>query len=281
MIFNYASGRIFIGIALLASGFLQLFTHNFVRLVPKLPAWIPSPVTWAVLSGVGLIGIGAAITVDRQRRMAAYGLAGLFLVVLLLRVPEVVGDPAAGFRWTNPCKALAMLGGALLLAAVPGKWSALAFTRLDSIALKPTQGAPCISRPDARLRLVRPTRLCAVLLGVFLVVCGVQHFIYDDFVIQMVPAWLPGQRFWAHGTGIALIAGGVGMNFRPTARLAAGLSGLMIFFWVVLLHIPRALASWPDAGEIAGVFEALGLSGISFLVAEIVSEKAPPTTDPS
>ena len=66
-----------------------------------------------------------------------------------------------------------------------------------------------------------------------------------------------GQRFWTYFAGVALIAGGLGLVVRPTARLAAGLSALMIFSWVFLVHIPRALAGPNHANETAGVFEAL------------------------
>jgi hypothetical protein len=41
----------------------------------------------------------------------------------------------------------------------------------------------------------------------------------------------------------------------------------MIFLWVFLVHIPRALAGPNHANETAGVFEALALSGVALLVA--------------
>jgi hypothetical protein len=50
-------------------------------------------------------------------------------------------------------------------------------------------------------------------------------------------------------------------------RLAACLSAVMIFLWVLLLHIPRAFAGPNHANETAGVFEALAISGVALLVA--------------
>ncbi len=41
----------------------------------------------------------------------------------------------------------------------------------------------------------------------------------------------------------------------------------MIFLWVLLLHIPRALAGPNHANETAGVFEALAISGVALIVA--------------
>ena len=64
-----------------------------------------------------------------------------------------------------------------------------------------------------------------------------------------------------------LLAGGIGILFPQTLRLAALLSGLMIFLWVPMLHIPRALADLSVPGETSAIFEALALSGVALLVA--------------
>jgi uncharacterized membrane protein YphA (DoxX/SURF4 family) len=72
---------------------------------------------------------------------------------------------------------------------------------------------------------------------------------------------------------VALFFGGVGILIPRTARLAATLSGVMIFLWVLMLHIPRSLSLPQHAFETAGIFEALALSGIAFTVA--ATRKAP------
>ena len=41
----------------------------------------------------------------------------------------------------------------------------------------------------------------------------------------------------------------------------------MIFLWVLMLHIPRAVAAPHDSNETTAVFEALAISGAAFLVA--------------
>jgi uncharacterized membrane protein YphA (DoxX/SURF4 family) len=64
-----------------------------------------------------------------------------------------------------------------------------------------------------------------------------------------------------------LIAGGLGIFLPATTRAAAAMSGLMIFLWVFLLHIPRAIAPPRDPGETSAIFEALAISGVAFLVA--------------
>jgi uncharacterized membrane protein YphA (DoxX/SURF4 family) len=59
----------------------------------------------------------------------------------------------------------------------------------------------------------------------------------------------------------------VGILVPKTARLAATMTGIMILLWVLLLHIPRAVADPHAAGETSGVFEALAFSGIAFILA--------------
>ena len=97
---------------------------------------------------------------------------------------------------------------------------------------------------------------------------GIQHFLFTDFVMSLVPSWIPGARFWTEFAGVALIAGGLGLVVPRTARLSAALCGLMIFLWLVMLHVPRALAA-PEAfhrNEWTAVVEALAMSGIALLL---------------
>jgi uncharacterized membrane protein len=239
-------GRIFFGTALAASGLQQLIIRDFVRLVPKLPAWVPWPSVWPGAIGVVLIVAGGAILLDRQRPWAASVVGALLLFLfLVLRVPEIVSNPLVGFMWTNPSKILALWGGTLFLTgALPGE---------NNPGLRWTERLICLG---------------PILFGVFLLICGIQHFIYARFVDSLVPAWIPpGPRFWTCFAGVALIVGGTGILIPRTTRWAAALAGLMIFLWVPLLHIPRALADVHNAGETSAIFEALALSGVAFLLA--------------
>jgi hypothetical protein len=58
-----------------------------------------------------------------------------------------------------------------------------------------------------------------------------------------------------------------------TVRLAAALSGIMIFLWGVLLHIARAAVDIRSSNETTAVFEALAMSGAAFLVAATCRER--------
>ena len=237
-------GRIFFATAVVASGIQQLIRADFVRLVPNLPAWMPWPGAWAVAVGALLVVIGAAWLTGFHVRRAALALGALLLATFVVqRVPEILARPGTGFVWTNPSKVLALLGGALVLGAT--------------------------ARPAATTRdwLQPLVPAGPALFGVFLVICGVQHFVYADFVDTLVPGWLPGTRGWTLFTGVCLQAGGLGVLLPPTRRWAGWASGVMIFLWVLLLHLPRAIALSRDPGETSAVFEALGMSGIALLIA--------------
>jgi uncharacterized membrane protein YphA (DoxX/SURF4 family) len=234
-------GRVLVGLGVLGSGLQQLATGTFVRIAPKVPAFLSHPALPRLL-GVLLVAIGLAIVANRFLKFAAPALAAVLLVLFAaVQVPLALADPMKGFLWTNPWKVLAMIGGALLL------WPAC--NRL----------AP---------------RIAPFLLGGFLLICGVQHFIYAPFVTQLVPEYMPARSFWTYFTGTALALGGIGVAVPRARRLAALCAGAMILAWVFMLHIPRALHVPRDPGELSGAFEATLLSGIAFLVASRVRSRA-------
>jgi len=231
-------GRISYGMSLVAFGFQQFLWGDFVPgRAPAWPATWPGRLPWAWLTGIVFILGGAAIAAGRKVRLAGLTVAVLIAGWALLRnIPLALADHSFGGVWTMLGKGLALTGGAVAVARLSRAWT-------------------CVAR---------------VCLGAFLAAAGVQHFLFLPFVMTLVPAWIGGARFWTYFAGVALIAGGLGLMVPWTARLAGALSGLMIFLWVVLLHVPRALAAAPGAAsrnEWTAVFEALAMSGIAFVLA--------------
>jgi uncharacterized membrane protein YphA (DoxX/SURF4 family) len=241
-----AVGRCFLGLAASGSGALQLVIGQPVRLFST--GGGESPSAWPYIVGVVLLAAGCAIAAGRRVRTGAAVLAGLILMSLVVAsLPRLLANPWVAHLWTNPLKSAALAAGAALLVAAP--------------TTAPIRSA---SSPRAVRRV---ERVAAAALAVFLLACGAQHFVYADFVGTLVPSWIPGHRFWTYMTGVALIAGGAGILVPRARRLAATLSSLMIFLWVLLLHIPRAVAGPAHAFETAGVFEALAISGIALMIA--------------
>jgi uncharacterized membrane protein len=169
---------------------------------------------------------------------------------------------------TSAGKALTMVGGALAVAG--------SVSRAEGPGSQPGSGSG-----SGNQTLIFIGRLC---LGVFMILAGIEHFVFAEFVAPLVPAWIPESMFWTYFSGVALVAGGAGLILTITARIAAALSGLMIFLWFVLLHIPRAVAAGHDKNEWIAVFEALAFSGIAFVLAGSIRKrgsKSPVSRDSS
>jgi uncharacterized membrane protein len=249
-----AFGRNCLAIAMVAFGVQHLVYADFVtRLVPGLPAWIPWHPFWACLAGAALIAAGLAILLRWKARVVALWLgAAILLSVGLLYLPLLAANLRNGGLWTNVGKALTLAGGAFIAAGtLPGA----------------TAATPRSKRSAATVWLERFIPAGRYFLSFFLILCGVEHFIYTQFVVTLVPSWIPGALFWTDFAGGALIAGGLGIIIPRTARLAAALTGLMVFLWLLLLHIPRAVADLHNSNETTAVFEALAVSGIAFMLA--------------
>ena len=100
----------------------------------------------------------------------------------------------------------------------------------------------------------------------FFLLAGIQHILFVQFVETLVPPFIPFARFWTYVAAAALLAAGFGLLAPPVRRLAAILTGWMVFSWVFLVHVPLIFRIGPL--EWQGVFEALGISGVCFLLAD-------------
>lgn len=237
-------GRVLFAGGFVAFGIQQFIVGDFVPgRAPGWPEGLPGRAVFAWFTGLVFVAGGVALLAGRCVRPAAAAAGALVFAWALLRhLPFVIADGFIAGSWTAAGKAIVILGGLCALLAP--------------------------HMPERRASLLLAGR---VALGGFLVLCGFQHFRWDDFVITLVPAWMPGGgMFWTYVTGGLLILGGVGMQLPRTARLAAALSGLMIFLWVFMLHVPRAIAA-VNAGvgrsEWTSVIEATAFSGLAFHLA--------------
>jgi uncharacterized membrane protein len=236
-------GRLFFAIGLVAFGIQQFVFGDFVP--GRAPAWpegTPGRLAWAWGTGVIFILAGVAIGTGKAARPAAIAAGALIFAWALLRhIPLVAADTFIGGAWTAAGKAIVMIGGL-------------------------TAAAATFVVSERRKLLLLAGR---VSLGAFMILCGFQHFRWETFVVTLVPTWVPGGGvFWTYTSGVLLIAGGLGLLLPWTARLAAGGSGLMIFLWVLMLHLPRALNAAPDntRNEWTAVVEAFAFSGLAFLL---------------
>jgi uncharacterized membrane protein len=75
---------------------------------------------------------------------------------------------------------------------------------------------------------------------------GAEHLAGAQFVMQAVPPWMPGPLFWTYFVGVALIAAATSIIAGNQVRLSATLLSLMIFLFVVLIHVPNVVKNPGD-----------------------------------
>jgi uncharacterized membrane protein len=85
--------------------------------------------------------------------------------------------------------------------------------------------------------------LAPVLLGASVAVFGTEHFLFPTTMARMVPRYFPWHLFWVYFTGTCLIAAGLSLAGRKHSGLAAGLLGLMLLSFVLLIWVPNNLAA--------------------------------------
>jgi len=127
-------------------------------------------------------------------------------------------------------------------------------------------------------RIISPGR---IFIAISLVVFGIQHFLYADFLATVVPAWMPVRLFWAYFVGMVFLMTASDIFFKKWERPAATLLGVMFLLFVVMLHIPRIVTHSRDGNEWTSGFVALAMSGGAWILASDTSledarEKAVP-----
>ncbi|MGJ8643504.1 MAG: DoxX family protein [Luteolibacter sp.] len=83
-------------------------------------------------------------------------------------------------------------------------------------------------------------------LAVFFILAGANHFRIPEFYLTMMPPWLPAHELLNTISGIAEIAGGIGVFFTKTRKMAAiGLILLLIAIFPANVHL--AINGWAEA----------------------------------
>ena len=92
-------------------------------------------------------------------------------------------------------------------------------------------------------KIVASSNLCfAIPLAVF----GALHLSGVDFVLPLVPSYMPWRLFWAYFVGCALLAASLSIATKIQVRWSGLLFGIMMFLFVGMLMIPGALATPRD-----------------------------------
>jgi hypothetical protein len=242
------------GICLAINGILQLYYGDFRPQI--LPPWrIPGLAICARLMGLALAVSGLAIILNKKARMVALVWGGVLLgFIPIFHVPYMLlvsAHPNRLGSWADTFNTLALTG--------------MAFVVAGSFGAPNRRG----ERTSALLRQLERLIPFGRFFCITIVAFGVCHFLYAPYIDTLVPAWVPWHRFWTYFAGTCLIGSGTAIIVKIRLRLFATLLGTMIFLWVIMLHIPRAIVD-PYSGqgiEIESAARALAESGAAFLLA--------------
>jgi uncharacterized membrane protein len=247
-------GRIFYGTAIAGLGVQTIYYHDFpYMIIPPNHSLIPGLAIIAYIFGVLLILAGACIVFERGVAPVALLLGSvLFLIFCFYFIPyEFISTSNYVHlgEWDNAEKELALSSGAFLIAGIYSKQNKNFLPGL----------------------LPKLVPFGVVLFGVIITTFGIDHFLYAKDVAEYIPSWISSRLFWAYVAGTALLGSGVAITLNIGRQLMATLLGTMIFIWVIILHIPKAIAEHLTnmGSEVTSALIALAYSGIAFVIAVI------------
>jgi len=227
----YALGAILLGA-------VGIWFHDFAMQWQPVPEGLPFRTAFAIVTGLLLILGGGETLSGKWAHGGAALLAGIYgLWVLILHVPLILIKPADLGTWNGVAEIVLMISGAIALYA----------------------GARGL-----RSRFATPV---CVVTGLCALVFGATHIKYVQFTATMVPAWIPpNQIFWAYATGIVHVVAGLSLLSGIRSQLGATVLAVMMGVFVILVHIPRVVASPGEQLEWIMLGVALSLSGAAWLV---------------
>lgn len=222
-------GRIFYGFSIAVFGVLTIVDRDFPYFfIPPKHDWATDHPIVIYIGGILLVLAGMAIA-NKLRVSIALG-AVLLAIFCLYFIPYQLFQTHNALHfgtWENAAKELALAGGA---------WT-----------------------------LVNQTKKAGTIIFALTIISfSIDHFLFAREAQGYIPDWIPAHLFWMYFTGTALLASGVAILLNIKRELAAILLGSMIFIWVIILHLPKALT---NKGEISSAFLALAYCGIAFIIA--------------
>lgn len=242
--------RILFALTIIAFG-LEHFVFNdlLAALAPTTIHTGRSILVYAI--GLSLVTIGISMIMKKKANVAAIGFICLIVICLVsLHIPKIVVNPYNGGAWTVTAEILAMGSIALILLGTFSK---------DLIA--------------SDMAIKTCIRIGSIVFALTLILFGIQHFIYANYVATLIPAWIPVPLFWTYFFAVAFIVTAVSTILKIKTILTTTLLAAMFFLWVIVLHLPRVLAAPSVEPEWTSMFVAL-LFGAGALIAGNAEENS-------
>jgi uncharacterized membrane protein len=101
-----------------------------------------------------------------------------------------------------------------------------------------------IQKAPPRATVLGKVILCGpVFIAMPMAVFGTEHFLDATSVGRIMSTWIPAHTFWVIVVGACLVLGGLSIVLQEYAWLSAGLFGIMLLWFEMLMHIPRVVAA--------------------------------------
>jgi len=228
-----------------------------------LPPWpgLRSVNVWSFVFSTVVLMACVAVIFQKYGRLASLLLGTLLLATYIIGyIPfELLLEPHKNSlgSWSDGLKEPALAGGALIIAgSFPVTWD-----KKKSFIVKLLK----------KLIPLGPLLFCTTI-----ILFGIGHILYTNFISTLVPIWIPGNPiFWTYFAAIALIGSGVSIKIGFKRRLAAILLSIMVFVWLFIIHIPLSIVdpSGRKSNYIIGAFSALAFSATAFIIAATTKVK--------
>jgi len=235
-----AIGKLFFAVAILAIGIIHLVTGHFPAGLLFVDPKFPAASILAYVNGAVLIIISLLVFSKKYEYPGECIAAVVWLILLLVvHLPKLITTYNSPSEWTPTFEVAGIFAGSLIL-----------------------MGNSSIKNNSSRLILIG-----SYIFAVSIFVFAVLHLKYLDFIVTLIPAWLPFRLLWAYVVMVAFFAASISLFIRVLVRLATSLLALMFFIWFCILHIPRVVASPHTETEWTSMFVVLIFSGIALLIA--------------
>ena len=85
------------------------------------------------------------------------------------------------------------------------------------------------------------SRIAIYILSIVMIAFGIYHFLHPKNLIIYLPQFIPGGLAWIYIVGSAFILAAIAFIINRMARLAGYLLAIMLFVFVLTIHLPNYL----------------------------------------
>ena len=99
-----------------------------------------------------------------------------------------------------------------------------------------------------------------------LLVFGILHFVYANFVASLIPVWIPWHLFFTYATGAAFIAAAPSLIINRATHLACLLLAIMLFCFILFIHAPLLISGRGNLQNYTRAAQDTGILGTTLML---------------